>query len=413
MTSMSKAWKRAAAAMAMSAVAVAAHAAAAPSVIKIGTLYASSGAFAVASQGQYEGLQYWVDAVNKDGGIFVKAYDKKIPVKIIAYDDQSSTSTDTTLYNQLITQDKVDVLVADFGSVLTSVAVPLAAEHHMLLIDPTGSGANFFTKPTNYLADVSIPSSQVWPVPLAKYLLQQKIKRIAIVYDANDFDASQATTMKDELAKGGVTPVYDHGVPTSESNYTVLLHTIAASNPDAVLEFGYPPNDIAFLKALSQSGLHFPMTFTIFPGQLLALLTKNVGTKGLAYTYTYPTPPLVKYDKVSYGQNTSQFVDAFTAAKKKAPNFLDAAGYNTGLIIQHMLDMAPKFTQLDFHQALMDMSGKTTTLLGEFKINANGAQLGQFLPVAQLVPEGDNLKVVVVYPQDKATGKAVYPAPKP
>ena len=413
MTSMSKAWKRAAAAMAMSAVAVAAHAAAAPSVIKIGTLYASSGAFAVASQGQYEGLQYWVDAVNKDGGIFVKAYDKKIPVKIIAYDDQSSTSTATTLYNQLITQDKVDVLVADFGSVLTSVAVPLAAEHHMLLIDPTGSGANFFTKPTNYLADVSIPSSQVWPVPLAKYLLQQKIKRIAIVYDANDFDASQATTMKDELAKGGVTPVYDHGVPTSESNYTVLLHTIAASNPDAVLEFGYPPNDIAFLKALSQSGLHFPMTFTIFPGQLLALLTKNVGTKGLAYTYTYPTPPLVKYDKVSYGQNTSQFVDAFTAAKKKAPNFLDAAGYNTGLIIQHMLDMAPKFTQLDFHQALMDMSGKTTTLLGEFKINANGAQLGQFLPVAQLVPEGDNLKVVVVYPQDKATGKAVYPAPKP
>ena len=405
--------KTAAAAVALAAASFGAHAAGAPAEIKIGTLYASTGPFAVASQGQYEGLKFWAEGVNKDGGVFVKAYGKKIPVKIVAYDDQSSTSTATTLYNQLITQDKVDVLVADFGSVLTSVAVPLAAEHHMLLIDPTGSGANFFTKPTNYLADVSIPSSQVWPVPLAKYLLQQKIKRIAIVYDANDFDASQATTMKDELAKGGVTPVYDHGVPTSESNYTVLLHTIAASNPDAVLEFGYPPNDIAFLKALSQSGLHFPMTFTIFPGQLLALLTKNVGTKGLAYTYTYPTPPLVKYDKVSYGQNTSQFVDAFTAAKKKAPNFLDAAGYNTGLIIQHMLDMAPKFTQLDFHQALMDMSGKTTTLLGEFKINANGAQLGQFLPVAQLVPEGDNLKVVVVYPQDKATGKAVYPAPKP
>jgi len=237
------------------------------------------------------------------------------------------------------------VLVADFGSVLTSVAVPLAAEHHMLLIDPTGSGANFFTKPTNYLADVSIPSSTVWPRPLANYLLQQKIKRVAIIYDANDFDASQAGTLKEVLAKGGVTPVYDHGVPTSESNYTVLLHTIAASHPDAVLEFGYPPNDIAFLRALSQSGLHFPMTFTIFPGQLLSLLTKNVGEKALAYTYTYPTPPLVKYAKVSYGMNTADFVKAFAAAKNKQPNFLDCAGYNTGLIIQHMMDMAPKFTQ--------------------------------------------------------------------
>ena len=410
---MPKAMKAMAAAGALTLSTLGAHAATAPAELKIGTLYATSGPFAVASQGQYEGLQFWAAAVNKDGGVFVKSFDKKIPVKIVAYDDQSSTSTATTLYNQLITQDKVDILVADFGSVLTSVAVPLAAEHHMLLIDPTGSGANFFTKKTDYLADVSIPSSTVWPVPLGKYLLQQKIKRVAIVYDANDFDASQANTLKDVLVKGGVTPVYFHAVPTSESNYTILLHTVAATNPDAVLEFGYAPNDIAFLRALSQSGLHFNMTFTIFPGQLLSLITKNVGAKALAYTYTYPTPPLVKYDKVSYGMNTAQFVQAFQAAQHKEPNFLDSAGYNTGLIIQHMLDMAPKFEQLDFHQALMDMSGKTTTLLGEFKINENGAQLGQPFPVAQLVPEGSGTKMVVVYPDDKATGKAVYPAPKP
>ncbi len=402
-----------AATLALAGASFAAHAATAPAQIKIGTLYASTGPFAVASQGQFEGLKFWADAVNKDGGVFVKAFGKKIPVKIVAYDDQSSTSTATTLYNQLITQDKVDVLVADFGSVLTSVAVPLAAEHHMLLIDPTGSGANFFTKKTDYLADVSIPASTVWPVPLAQYLLHEKVKRIAIVYDSNDFDASQAETMKSELAKGGVTPVYYHAVPTTESNYTVLLHTIKATNPNAVLEFGYPPNDIAFLRSLSQSGLHFDMTFTIFPGQLLALMTKNVGVDGLAYTYTYPTPPLVKYDKVDYGMNTDDFVKAFQGAEHKAPNFLDAAGYNTGLVMQYMLDKAPKFTQLDFHGALLnDMSGKVTTLLGPFKINENGAQLGQPLPVAQMVPEGKSVKFVVLYPPEHATGKAVYPAPK-
>ncbi len=404
--------KAAAAAVALAAASFGAHAAGAPAEIKIGTLYASTGGFAVASQGQFEGLKFWADAVNKDGGVYVKAYGKKIPVKIVAYDDQSSTSTATTLYNQLITQDKVDVLVADFGSVLTSVAVPLAAEHHMLLIDPTGSGANFFTKKTDYLADVSIPASTVWPVPLAQYLLKQHIKRVAIVYDGNDFDASQAETMKAQLAKGGVTPVYYHAVPTSESNYTVLLHTIKATNPDAVLEFGYPPNDIAFLRALSQSGLHFNMTFTIFPGQLLALMEKNVGVGGLAYTYTYPTPPLVRYDKVSYGMNTAQFVKAFEASFHKGPTFLDSAGYNTGLVMQYMLDKAPKFTQESFHSALLnDMSGKVTTLLGPFKINENGAQLGQPLPVAQMVPEGKGLKFVVLYPEEHATGKAVYPAP--
>ncbi|MBN9114941.1 MAG: ABC transporter substrate-binding protein, partial [Pandoraea sp.] len=135
--------KMTAAAIACAFASLGAQAAQAPAQISIGTLYASTGPFAVASQGQYEGLKFWADTVNKQGGVLVKAYGKKIPVKIVAYDDQSSTSTATTLYNQLITQDKVDILVADFGSVLTSVAVPLAAEHHMLLIDPTGSGANF------------------------------------------------------------------------------------------------------------------------------------------------------------------------------------------------------------------------------------------------------------------------------
>jgi branched-chain amino acid transport system substrate-binding protein len=389
-----------------------ARAAQAPTSLKIGTLYASSGSFAVASQGQYLGLKYWASAVNKAGGVFVKAFNKKIPVKIVAYDDQSSPSTATTLYNQLITQDKVNLLVADFGSVLTSVAIPLAAEHHLLLIDPTGSGANFFEKKTPYLADVSIPSSTVWPVPLGRYLLQQKIKRVAVVYDSNDFDASQANTLKSVLRKGGVKPVYFHGVPTTESNYTVLLHTIAASRPDAVIEMGYPPNDIAFLRAIAGSGLHFKMTFTIFPGQLLALLTKNVGAKALAYTYTYPTPPLVKYNKVTTGMNTADFVKAFTDATHQAPNFLNAAGYNTGIIMQDMLGKAPQFTQIDFDRALLGMSGHTKTLLGNFKMTDHGAQLGELLPVAQLVPGDGANKIVVVYPKGKATGKAVYPAPK-
>jgi len=34
----------------------------------------------------------------------LKAFDKKIPLKLVAYDDQSSTATAATLYNQLITR---------------------------------------------------------------------------------------------------------------------------------------------------------------------------------------------------------------------------------------------------------------------------------------------------------------------
>src|SRR5450756_2052402 len=96
-----------------------AFAADAPSEIRLGTLYASSGRYASISMPVHSALKLWIDQKNADGGVYVKAFDKKIPVKLVAYDDQSNTATASTLYNQLITQDKVDLLVADSGSVLT------------------------------------------------------------------------------------------------------------------------------------------------------------------------------------------------------------------------------------------------------------------------------------------------------
>src|SRR6202043_1981754 len=172
-----------------------AFAADAPAEIKIGTLYASSGRFASISMPVHYGLKLWIDQKNADGGVYVKAFDKKIPLKLVAYDDQSNTATAATLYNQLVTQDKVDILIADSGSVLTSVAVPIARDHKMLLIDQTGTGANFFTPDNPYIALMSDPVSSIWPKPLADFITHDGpglgIKRVAIVYATNDFTGTQ------------------------------------------------------------------------------------------------------------------------------------------------------------------------------------------------------------------------------
>ena len=147
-----------------------AMAADAPSEIKIGTLYASSGRFASISMPVHSALKLWVEQKNADGGVYVKAFDKKIPIKLVAYDDQSNTATASTLYNQLITQDKVDLLVADSGSVLTAPAVAIARDHKMFLFDQTGTGASFFSKDNPYIALMADPVSTVWPKPVADFI---------------------------------------------------------------------------------------------------------------------------------------------------------------------------------------------------------------------------------------------------
>jgi len=60
-------------------------------------------------------------------------------------------------------------------------------------------------------------------------------------------------------SNSGVEIVFDQGVPTETSNYTVLLNNIRAANPDAVLHLGYAPNDIAFLRNVQDSGVKFKL----------------------------------------------------------------------------------------------------------------------------------------------------------
>lgn len=394
-------------------IAAAAQAAPAPKAIRIGTLYADSGPFATSSLSQFQGLQFWVGEVNRAGGVYIKAYGKKIPVKLVAYNDRSSTTTAATLYNQLITQDRVDILAADFGSVLTSVAVPIAQEHKRLLFDQTGTGASFFTKNNPYIVLTSLPTSAVWPYALADFLKsQQRITRVALLYATNDFTGSQADTLRKRLQGSHVKLVYDHGVPTSTSSYTVLLHNVQTAKPDAVIEFGYPNNDIAFLQDLRASGMKFNMVFTIFPGQLFALFKSNVGEPTLAYKYTYPTPPLLVYNKVNFGMGLDAFRKAFHQTTGKDANFLNIAGYNTGLIIQKTLESSPSLDQLALRRAVQSFSGRLHTLDGRFKIDpATGAQTGETLPVGQFIPGKQGLTVRMLYPPELATGKPVYPAP--
>src|ERR1700722_15471282 len=155
-------WKITAAVLAAGfAVSAQAYAAEAPAEIKIGTLYASSGRYASISMPVYSSLKLWAEQKNADGGVYVKAFDKKLPIKLIAYDDQSNTATASTLYNQLITQDKVDLLVADSGSVLTAPAVAIARDHKMFLFDQTGTGASFFSKDNPYIALMADPVSTI------------------------------------------------------------------------------------------------------------------------------------------------------------------------------------------------------------------------------------------------------------
>jgi branched-chain amino acid transport system substrate-binding protein len=392
----------------------------APAEIRIGTLYASSGRYASISMPVYSALKLWAEQKNAEGGVYVKAFDKKIPVKLIAYDDQSNTATASTLYNQLVTQDKVDLLVADSGSVLTAPAVAIARDHKMFLFDQTGTGASFFSKDNPYIALMADPVSTIWPKPIADFLIHDGvalgIKKVAILYSTNEFTGTQANSFRKFIKDSGapIEIVYDQGVPTETTNYTVIINNIANKEPDAVITFGYAPNDIAFLRNVQDVGVNFKMLFAIYAGIETELLEKNVGTKGLEYVFTYVPPSELDYP-VNFGMTMKEYKAAWDkkyGGGKIEFGFNATAGYTTGLVIEKTLSVATSLDQLELRRANFSLSGELKTLDGTYALDETGGQIGELTPFGQIVlDEHGHIKFVSVYPHETATGKPVYPRP--
>jgi branched-chain amino acid transport system substrate-binding protein len=417
-------WLRAAAcAFGVAGLPAAAFAADAPAEIKIGSLYANSGTMASTSAPMHVALQYWVDGLNKQGGVFVKGFGKRVPIKLISYDDQSSPSLAGTLTNQLITQDKVDILVPDSTSVMTAASVPVARDHKVLLWDTTGSSPNFFSPDNQYIVLLALAATDRYPKTLADFVGQMSslgIKTAALLYVTADYTAYQAKAVREALkAHPEVKLVFDNGVPTNTTDYTVLINTMQAAKPDAVLEFGYPTNELAFLRALQDNDTKFKFLFTGYGLTEQNLIKTNGLADQLYDTYALAGPGSYEF-KTTYGLTRSQFEAAFEQYLK-ANNIKGVefgynaiAGYQAGLVIERALAVAESLDQLELRRAVFTLSGTMETLVGPFVLAPDGSQSGEIDPLGQILPPktgSTDLGLNIVWPANLATAKPIYPAP--
>src|SRR5678816_4789839 len=96
--------------------------------IKVGIGISKTGTLGGGGKAALLGLQMWVEDINKKGGLLGRK------VELIAYDDQSNPATTPGIYTKLLDVDKVDLLVAPYGTVPTAPIMPLVKQRGLLLI---------------------------------------------------------------------------------------------------------------------------------------------------------------------------------------------------------------------------------------------------------------------------------------
>ncbi|GER82875.1 MAG: amino acid ABC transporter substrate-binding protein [Thermogemmatispora sp.] len=95
--------------------------------IVIGGTLGLTGAYAGPSADYKATYDYWLQQVNSHGGLLGH------PVKMIIYDDESNPATAQSLYQRLIHQDKVNLLLSPYTTAIGGAVLPIAAANHMIL----------------------------------------------------------------------------------------------------------------------------------------------------------------------------------------------------------------------------------------------------------------------------------------
>ena len=133
-------------------------AAPAPPTIKLGAAIALTGAMAAGGKDVKAGYDIAVSHINEAGGIYVKEYDKKLPIELLVLDDESDSVKTTTRLDKLSSVDNVAAYLGGFSSDLNVVGMSSAEKNKVPWIGVTVAAEAPFKKGYKY---IFVPFSQV------------------------------------------------------------------------------------------------------------------------------------------------------------------------------------------------------------------------------------------------------------
>ena len=386
--------------------------AAAQQEIKIGFTISTSGTFARAAEPVRRGLLLYEEWVNKQGGIQVKELGKKLPVKLVYYDDESNKDNVVRLYERLATQDKVDFFVAPYSSPLTITAAAMADKYKKLMVSHTGSSTVIFTQGYQYIVQ-SVQPTPIYMRPILELAQARfaKDKKIAIVYEDSPFPKGAAEFGEKAAKEMGFDLVLYDKFPFRSADVSPVLTKVKAAAPDILVWMAHEESTVLGLRQMKELDVNAKL-IAVLDASLFSFL-KALGAKDLEGVSGFiEWDPAVNY-KVNYGPTNDQFMKMYEVLAREKfkdtdpPDNHTPLGLVSGLLIQAAVERAGTLDSAKVRAALNDLN--ITTLVGPFKIDAKtGMQQGY----PMLTTQWQKGKSVVVWPAQFGTpDKFVYPMP--
>ena len=324
--------------------------------VRIGFSIAKTGIFANAAPSQLHSYDLWKDTVNASGGLDIGGKCKR-PIEFVLYDDQSNPGQAARIYEKLITQDKVDLLLAPWGTPTHAAIAPVLERFKFPVVGNSAASVKLRDMKLNNMWFVTAAFPDRIAKEMVEMLKANNVKTVAVLTNVLPYSKELKNYLVPALLSNNFKVVVNSEYPPDIKDMTVQLSEVKQAKPDAILSLSYPNDSALYARQAKELGLDSKFQF-LMVGPGMDFFPKLLGNSvnGIV-TMGHWSPTL--------NPASEQFNAAYTKMFKESPDYLDSA---ESYVSAQILQQAVAKTGLDKAALRTEIAGGTfDTLFGPIK----------------------------------------------
>jgi len=323
--------------------------------VKVGAALSLSGPAASYGASQRAGIQAAADEVNAG----------QLPgfsLVVVLDDDASTKEQGINVYQRLINQEKVSVILGPTLSTTATAADPIAQAAKVPVLAMSNTSPKGITDIGEYIWRDSLTEAQVIPGAVKKAQARLGFKTAALLYGNDDvFTKPVYDVMVNALADLGVKVVATQTFTKSDRDYGPQLTALRSASPELLMVSALTDNASAIVVQARSLGLTMPIMGG--NGFNSPAFIKNAGPAaegvlvGTSWDSTSTAPANVKFKEVM-------------ARRGFTPDQFTAQSYTAVLIVAEAVRLTGKAGREDIRAGFARVKGLATPL-GKFSFTAN------------------------------------------
>ena len=357
-----------------------------------------------------KGYEMAVKEINDAGGVMVQEYNKKLPIKLIIYDDKSDNTTSVQLYEKLVNEDKVHALLGGYGTPLIQAHTVVPEKYQMPYINGGGATGEIYARGMKYIFGL-LASIKKLAVTTMDWLAAQqdagKLKKpikIAVVGENSSHgkEYRDGVNEKAKAAPDRFQVVMDEPFELNLKDADPLMQKLKGAGADVFLADARLADYTTIHRRYAELGLY----------HLVVSYGPRGGEKAARDALGAASDYIISCNWWSRDVPTAAaktFTTKYEAAYNEPAEWFPALAYETTRVLAKGIEAAGSLDKTKIRDALGKTDIKESLVVGGRVWFESNGQINNDYVMMQNMPGG---KVSLIFPKDVSTGEAVVPIPK-